>query len=68
MNFSCSHMFFIPICGPDHLSMPISPLNAEFRRRETRFLALQARRAAMAGRLPRWLRWLLPPFSRARHW
>jgi hypothetical protein len=47
---------------------PTSRLRAEFRSRETRFLILQARRAAIAARLPRWLRWLVPPLTRSRSW
>jgi hypothetical protein len=47
---------------------PASRFRAEFRRRETRFLALKARRAAILTHLPRWLHWLWPPPSRLRFW
>jgi hypothetical protein len=45
-----------------------SRLRAEFRYRETRFLASQARRAAIVAHLPRWFHWLLPPPTRSRFW
>lgn len=45
-----------------------SRLRAEFRYRERRFVKLQAQRAAIIARLPRWLHWLLPPLNRSRFW
>jgi hypothetical protein len=47
---------------------PASRLRAEFRYRETHFLARQARRTAIVAHLPRWLHWLLPAPIRSRHW
>jgi hypothetical protein len=47
---------------------PASRLRAEFRYRETRFLARQARRVAIVARLPWWLHWLMPPPTRSRFW
>ena len=47
---------------------PASHFRSEFRYRETRFLALKARRAAIVMHLPWWLHWVLPPVRRSRFW
>jgi hypothetical protein len=69
--FSSPHVAHSSFAPPDRQMDPTDPASrfrTEFRSREARFLALKARRAAMAAYLPRWLRWLLPPLRRGRFW